>query len=179
MGTRKENRRFETYIPRLHGYAMSLAGDRGDAHDLVQESALNALKATRVPEDEPAYRAWLFTILRNAWHNQNRRRNRRADVLENDAELDDIGPVGWSQDDSLISSLSVRLCLAKLSSPHREVLGLVDVSGFTYAEAAKILGVPIGTVMSRVCRARDLMLHHLSKGNVYSLRAERHRREGP
>lgn len=178
MGPRKQKRRFEAYIPRLHGYAMSLAGDQGDAHDLVQESALNALKATRVPEDEPAYRAWLFTILRNAWHNQNRRRNRRADVLEHNAELEEIGPGGWNQDDSLISGLTVRLCLAKLSTPHRDVLGLVDVCGFTYAETAQILAVPIGTVMSRVCRARDLMLRYLSKGNVYSLRAERRRREG-
>ncbi len=176
MDRRNVKQRIEAYIPRLYGYAMSLAGDSGDSNDLVQECALKALRAERVPKDEPAYRAWLFTILRNAWHDQNRRRNRRADVLDHDAELEEIGPAAWSHDVSLISTLTVRICMAKLPPRHREILGLVDVSGFTYSEAAEMLGVPVGTVMSRVSRARDNLLGHLAAGNVRSFPAATRRR---
>ncbi len=177
MNRRNIKQRIETYIPRLYGYAMSLAGDPGDSHDLVQECALKAIRAERVPVDEPAYRAWLFTILRNAWHDQNRRRNRRADVLDHDAEIEEIGPPAWGHDVSLISTLTVRLCLSRLPPRHREILGLVDVSGFTYSEAAAMLGVPVGTVMSRVSRARDNLLGHLAAGNVHSFQAAARRRQ--
>lgn len=176
MGVRSDRRRMENYIPRLYGYAFSLAGDVHDAHDLVQETAVKALKSVRVPEDEPAYRAWLFKILRNTWLDVVRRRNRRLAVVENDPHYADIGPCAWTHDDSLISSLAVRRCLNKMSPLHREVLGLVDVSGFSYGEAAAILDVPVGTVTSRIARARSAMLAHLANGNVYQFPTDRRMR---
>jgi len=62
-----ERPRIEAYLRRLYGYAVSLAGNHHQAEDLVQECALRALTAKNVPGDEPAYRAWLFRILRNAF----------------------------------------------------------------------------------------------------------------
>jgi RNA polymerase sigma-70 factor (ECF subfamily) len=167
MGVRGDRQRIENYIPRLYGYAFSLCGDVHDAHDLVQETAVKALKSSRVPDDEPAYRAWLFKILRNAWLDMVRRRSRRLAVVEHSSDYEEIGTPVWAHDDSLISSLTVKRCLTKLSPAHREVLGLVDVSGFSYSEAAVILDVPVGTVTSRVTRARSAMLVHLASGNVH------------
>lgn len=177
MGVRRGRRRIEDYVPRLYGYAFSLSGDVHDSHDLVQETAVKALKSARVPEDEPAYRAWLFTILRNSWLDLVRRRSRRLEVRGDDADYAGIGTPVWAHDDSLISTLTVKLCLTKLSPAHREVLGLVDVSGFSYGEAAEILEVPVGTVTSRVARARNAMLEHLANGNIHRFPEER-RREG-
>ena len=177
MGGRSNRRRIENYIPRLYGYAFSLSGDVHDAHDLVQETAVKALKSLRVPEDEPAYRAWLFKILRNAWFDVVRRRSRRLAVVDSGTDYESIGTPVWAHDDSLISSLTVKLCLTKLSPAHREVLGLVDVSGFSYGEAAVILDVPVGTVTSRVARARSAMLAHLASGNVHQFPMDRQRQE--
>jgi RNA polymerase sigma-70 factor (ECF subfamily) len=176
MGAGGKGRRVEEYVPRLYGYAVSLSGDHHDAHDLVQETALKALRASRVPEDEPAFRAWLFVILRNAWLDMVRRRGRRAAVQETQSDREQAGGQTWLHDDSLISTLTVRLSLARLSAEHRDVLGLVDVAGFSYAEAAEILGIPAGTVMSRVARARDGLLKHIESGNVVNFPVQhRHR----
>jgi len=176
MGGRNDRRRIESYIPRLYGYGFSLSGDVHDAHDLVQETAVKALNSIRVPADEPAYRAWLFKILRNTWLDTIRRRNRRLAVVENDLTCADRATSAWTCDDSLISSLTVRLCLTKMSPAHREVLGLVDISGFSYGEAAAILDVPVGTVTSRVARARSAMLAQLASGNVHRLPTDRRMR---
>ena len=177
MGIRSGRQRIENYIPRLYGYAFSLSGDVHDAHDLVQETAVRALNAARVPDAEPAYRAWLFKILRNVWLDTVRRRSRRLAVVEYDPDYEEIGTPVWAHDDSLISSLTVKLCLTKLSPAHREVLGLVDVSGFSYGEAAAILDVPVGTVTSRVTRARNAMLGHLASSNVHQFPAPPQRQE--
>ena len=177
MSARAGRRRIEDYVPRLYGYALSLSGDVHDSHDLVQETVVKALKSARVPEDEPAYRAWLFTILRNSWFDVIRRRSRRAEVGGGDADYACIDAQVWAHDDSLISTLTVKHCLTKLSPAHREVLGLVDVSGFSYGEAAEILEVPVGTVTSRVARARNAMLEHLASGNIHRFPAESRRQE--
>lgn len=175
MGTGRNRRCVGDYIPRLYGYAVSLSGDRHDAHDLVQETALKALKANRIPDDEPAFRAWLFVILRNAWFDQIRRRGRRSQFHDSDANYENIGGETWLHDDSLISTLTVKLSLARLSPDHRDVLGLVDVSGFSYTEAAEILGIPAGTVMSRVTRARNALMKQLESGNVVNFPVEKRR----
>ena len=77
-----ERARIEVYLTRLYGYVLSLAGDHHQAEDLVQESAMRALSATNIPGDEPAYRAWLFRILRNAFIDQTRRRKTVAMAAE-------------------------------------------------------------------------------------------------
>ena len=97
--------------------------------------------------------------------------------MENDPDYEAIGTPVWAHDDSLISSLTVKRCLTKLSPAHREVLGLVDVSGFSYSEAAVILDVPVGTVTSRVTRARNAMLAHLASGNVHQFPTNRRMQE--
>ena len=158
----------EGHLGRLFGYALSLANDREQARDLVQECALKALSAIRVPRDEAAYRAWLFRILRNAFLDHRRRAGRLGPTVEFDEAEIANGEV-WRGDDRLISTLTVRLSMAKLSPAHREVLAAVDIAGFSYAETADFLGVPVGTVMSRLSRARLALLHAIGEGKVRPL----------
>lgn len=163
---RRRQERIEPYLDRLYGFALSLAGSPDDAEDLVQECGVRALAARRAPRDEPAYRAWLFTILRNAFLDRLRRRS-EIPVEEPEAE---VPPLDWSaiarEEQRLVNVLTVRAGLARLPLAQREIIALVDIAGFSYAEAAAQLGVPVGTVMSRLSRARQALLARMQTGAV-------------
>jgi len=162
-----ERARIEVYLPRLYGYALSLAGDHHQAEDLVQESALRALSAGNIPGAEPAYRAWLFRILRNAFIDQTRRRKTVAMAAEDKIFLPETE--FWQGDERFITVLTVKLEMAKLPRHQREIIALIDIVGFSYAEAAKLLDVPVGTVMSRISRARRMLLEAIGASNVHLL----------
>lgn len=162
-----ERDRLLDYLPRLYGYAVSLCGDRHQAEDLVQDCALRALAAKRRPGDEAAYRSWLFNILRNTFIDKlRRRRTREAHVR---SEFLALEMEFWRGDERLITGLTVKMELAKLPRTHREIIALIDIAGFRYAEAAELLGVPPGTVMSRISRARRLLLEAVGSSNVHEL----------
>ncbi len=114
------------YLSRLYGYAYSLTSDRDAARELVQDCAVRALQAWRVPADEPAFRAWLFTILRNLSHDRYRRAGRSPEVGFDEF---DEAVTGWEHDDRLINTLTVRAGMEKLTAEHREILGLIDIAG--------------------------------------------------
>ncbi len=163
--------RLERYLDRLFGFAVSLAGEREVARELVQDCAVKALSARRVPVDEPAYRAWLFRILRNRFIDRLRQRERRPPLLALDddgaADIADLRPfAGGPGDQPLINTLTVRLAMERLSSREREILALIDIAGLTYGEAAAVLDVPPGTVMSRISRARHALLVVLDESNI-------------
>jgi len=169
-----ERKRIEGYLRRLYGYAFSLAGCPHQAEDLVQDCALRALKARKTPRDEPAYRAWLFRILRNAFLDQ----VRHAKTVAAAAEDENFSPETeyWRGDERLITVLTVRTEMAKLPRAQREILALIDIAGLSYAEAAGVLGVPLGTVMSRTSRARRRLLDTIGASNVHEFSLERKRR---
>lgn len=163
-----KRQRIEAYLDRLFGYAFSLTKDRDSAQDLVQNCVLKSLSAQRMPIDEPAYRAWLFKILRNTFRDDMRRQRSGAAVFE---ELDEshggnrnntLDSNVSSVDQRLIDTLAVRRGLMQMSLEHREVLVVVDMAGFSYKEAACLLQVPVGTVMSRLSRARQALLQALT-----------------
>ncbi len=168
-------RRVERHAARLFGYALSLTNDRDDAADLLHDGIVKALSARSTPSDERALRAWLFRILRNTFIDQQRRRAREgAESIPAYGEAVESGEDAplqwtWNHDDALISALTVRLALRRLSVRHREVIALVDIAGFTYEEAAKILEIPRGTVMSRLSRARMALLAVIGETNVHPL----------
>lgn len=164
----RKHRRIEPYLDRLYRFAVSLAREEEAARELVQLTALKALSARSVPRDEPAYRAWLFRILRNAFYDELRRGRRAAEIFE---EMPDEPPAMeyWGGDERLINATSVRIALGQLSAGHREILALIDLAGFSYREAAETLEVPVGTVMSRISRARDKLLEALGESNVRAL----------
>jgi RNA polymerase sigma-70 factor, ECF subfamily len=138
--------------------ARRLTRDAADAEDLVQDTLVRAFRA--IDRFDGRYpRAWLLTILRNT--HVNRLRKRRPDLLEDELaqRLPARGADGredGTSERALHGSFDplVRNALAALSANHRAVIALVDLDGLTYQEAAEMLEVPVGTVMSRLHRAR-------------------------
>jgi len=148
--------------PRLFGYAVSLTADPDRARDLIQQCALQALSALRQPDQPPAIRAWLFRIMRNIWID-----GRRHDALPPPADAPQAELLEpWHFDDRLIVGLTVRQGLARLAPAQREIIELVDIAGFSYTEAGSILDIPVGTVMSRLSRARLALLQAIEAGNL-------------
>lgn len=147
---------------RLFGYALALTGDADGARDLLQQSALNALASVNVPSDRKTARAWLFKIVRNAWIDQYRRQKVRT---EDDSPIPIEGGV-WGYEDRVIAEITVRQGLSKIDPIQREVIELVDLWGFRYADAATILDIPVGTVMSRLSRARLSLLEAIAGENL-------------
>lgn len=162
--------RFAPISDRLYAYGMALTRDRDAAADLFQDCVVRAISANTVPIDDRAFRAWLFAIMRNLWIDR-LRRDQRAQSFE--ALLSDDG-AGMAQmpmplEAVVVNQLAVREAFACLSLQHRDVLALIDIAGFRYEEAADMLGVPKGTVMSRVSRARQALLALLADDRVVEL----------
>jgi RNA polymerase sigma-70 factor (ECF subfamily) len=151
-------------LPRLFAFARTMLGEADAARDLVQEAASRALAARRVPEDAPAYRAWLFRIVRNAALDELRRQRR---------PMPDVAPSPnlWSFDDARIAKITVEQGLAVLPPAHREIISLIDIAGFSYGEAAEMLELPVGTIMSRIARARSALLAAIDASSVRPLKS--------
>jgi RNA polymerase sigma-70 factor (ECF subfamily) len=154
-----------TLLPRLVAFARTMVSDPDTARDLVQEAAARALAARRVPADKPAYRAWMFRIVRNAALDA----LRRSDVRSSSPPPPEIDL--WRFDDAHIAKITVEQGLASLEVSQREIIALIDIAGFTYAEAAEMLRVPIGTVMSRISRARAALLAAIEAGAIRPLKS--------
>ncbi len=157
----------EPQIPALRRYARGLTGDADAADDLVQdclERALSRWGLFRVGED---LRPWLFTILRNLHLDRLRRDRRRGRDVDLDAA--DLPAQAADQD----AGFGVRDALAALDllpEEQKSLLLLVGVEDLSYAEAARVLGVPVGTVMSRLARGRQRLRAILASGRPPFLR---------
>ncbi|AWN42624.1 RNA polymerase sigma factor [Methylobacterium durans] len=143
--------------PRLFGYALKLTREPEAARDLMQQSALQALSARAAPTEERAALAYLFRVVRHAWID----RIRRAAVREPSGQVEAC-PVPAATDDRLIDAIAVRQAFERLDAPCRRVVACVDVEGLSYRETAEALGIPVGTVMSRLHRARRRMLAQIA-----------------
>jgi RNA polymerase sigma-70 factor (ECF subfamily) len=145
----------ETLLPRLRRFAHALAGDRDEGDDLVQAACAKALAALHQFTPGTRLDAWMFTIIRTGFLDRARSRSRRPTVSDPDVveALSDGGVGARSAEDRLMLA-RVRAAMAQLPEDQRAVLALVAIEGFGYREAAEILGVPLGTVMSRLARAR-------------------------
>jgi RNA polymerase sigma-70 factor (ECF subfamily) len=153
-------------LPRLVAFARTIVGNPETARDLVQEAVARALAARRVPVDQPAYRAWMFQIVRNAAIDE-LRRNRLEVAVEQAPITVDL----WRFDDAHIAKLTVERGLSGLAPAHREIIALIDIAGFSYAEAAALLGVPDGTIMSRIARAREALLAAIDASTLRVLKS--------
>jgi RNA polymerase sigma-70 factor (ECF subfamily) len=170
----KGSGRIQPYLQRLYGYALSLTHDRHQAEDLVQDCALRSLTARNIPPDDPAYRAWLFRILRNLFLDQVRHKKVAVWVAED--ENTSSGMEYWQGEERFITVLNVRLEMAKLPQAQREIIALIDFVGLSYAETAEVMEVPIGTVMSRISRARRMLLDAIGSSNVHELPVRKSKR---
>ena len=141
-------------LPRLRRFACGLTGSLADADDLVQAACLRALD--RLGQWQPGSRldSWMFRILQNLWIDQLReRRGREVAMDPEDLAERSVGDAAREQEARLALG-EVRRAVAKLPPEQRAVLMLVSVESVSYKEAAEILDIPIGTVMSRLARAR-------------------------
>jgi RNA polymerase sigma-70 factor (ECF subfamily) len=145
------------HLPRLRRYARALTGDVNRADDLVQDTLERALAKLDLWQPGSDLRAWLFTLMHNLFVNQIRVRRPQETVMED--ALDE--PVSGGQMEAL-AARDIHAALARLPEEQREVLLLVGLEQFGYAEAAQVLGVPTGTVMSRLSRARERMRQMLA-----------------
>jgi RNA polymerase sigma-70 factor (ECF subfamily) len=144
--------RVQELIPRLRRYARALTGERSAADDLVQDTLERAWKKLHLWRDGSDLRAWLFTIMHNVHVNQVRSRAASATVSLDDEAAD--APVRATQSD-MLEVRDIDSALRRLSVDQREVLLLVGLERMSYDETARALGIPIGTVMSRLSRGRE------------------------
>lgn len=141
----------EQQIPRLRRYARALTGERSAADDLVQDTLERAWSKFHLWRRGSDLRAWLFTVMHNVHVNQVRSRRNRGETLDYDTCPVEVRA---TQGDTLeIRDLDA--ALSRLPDEQREVLLLVGLEQFGYEEAARVLGIPIGTVMSRLSRGRE------------------------
>jgi len=140
-------------IPYLRRFARGLAGDRALADDLVQDTIERALTRLHLFDQNLSLRNWLFRILRNLSVSHYRTVRRRGEHIEFD-ELAMTDPLELQPQEAQSQLNDLSAGLNQLSHEQREVLLLVALEGLSYREAAEVLSLPIGTVMSRLGRAR-------------------------
>jgi RNA polymerase sigma-70 factor (ECF subfamily) len=152
---REFHRLVEREIPRLRRYARALTRDSNRADDLVQDTLLRALDKAHLWQMGTDLRAWLFTIMHNQYVNDIRRAKREQATLD----VDQVASTLAATTDPSASRQLAELdrALGHLSNGQREVVLLVGLEGMSYDEAAKILRVPIGTIRSRLARARNAL----------------------
>jgi len=137
---------------RLYRIAFSWCHDPALSSDLVQDVMQKAIRKGEQLNNEKALDAWLFTILTNCWRDYCRKQKETVEFDEQ--QIVDLVTDGQQDDERAIIISQVRSAVAKLSDDQRQVLTLVDLEGMSYSEVSKVLGIPMGTVMSRLCRAR-------------------------
>jgi RNA polymerase sigma-70 factor (ECF subfamily) len=152
------------HLGALYGFAMTLTGDQTESQDLVQETYLKAVGASKRLVPESNFKSWLFTIMRNIWLHQLRHARIGPRFIELDAE-EGIRDRPDAQMVSLrkIKQGDLHKLIESLPPLYREVLVLRYIEGFTNQQIAGILGCPTGTVMSRLARARGKLRAHLVK----------------
>lgn len=157
----------EPLIPALRRYAYALLRDHDAADDLVQDTLERALSRWRLRRPDGDLRAWLFTIQRNLFVNAWRQRQRQGPH----ASLDDVALPGTAaQQEAGLEVQNVLAALDQLPEEQKSLLLLIGVEDFSYDDAARILGLPMGTVMSRLSRGRQKLRSILETGHATLLR---------
>ena len=145
-------------VPQLHTFARSLCRDGVRADDPVQEALMRAINNIERFKPGTNLKAWLFTIVRNEHYSQLRRRKFEAQGVDTDLLPEPSVP---PDHDGKLELRDLNMALSSLSPGQRTALILVSVSGFSYEEAAAICGCAVGTIKSRVARARETLLEML------------------
>jgi len=159
----------EACIPALRRYAGALLRDRQEVDDLVHDCLVRALERLHTRRDDGNMRAWLFTILHNLFVSRTRRGKRRGTMRP----IEEVAEDAFSQragQDTHVETNELLHAMNALPQEQRSVLLLVVVEDLTYAEVAAVLGIPIGTVMSRLARARDRLARTSGRDGVPALR---------
>ena len=161
-----ENRLIE-HIPKLRRYARALYGNPGSADDLVQDTLERALIKQALWRDDSELRPWLFTLMHNIYINQIRKTCTQPFMQELDENLRDTSETPEAR----YHAQQLKYNISLLPDDHREVFLLVSLEGFSYVEVADIVGIPVGTVMSRLSRSREKLRNLLDVKKTQSLRS--------
>jgi len=156
--SRELRRQLELSRNRLYRTAYSWCHDTHLADDLVQQTLLKALQNTHQLRELSGLDAWQFRILSNCWYDHCRRRRDVQDIDETPYWHDQTPEAEHGRDEKV---KRVRDAIGALPMPQRQVITLVDLAGLSYSEVAEVLEIPVGTVMSRVCRARRTLKEYL------------------
>jgi RNA polymerase sigma-70 factor, ECF subfamily len=154
------------YIPSLRAYARGLTRQADDADDLLQETLVKAIANISKFQPGTNLRAWLFTIMRNSFLTDIRKRTR-----EKPGSKDCVSalPVAYPSHESYITGQRLFQSIAKLPPHYREILLLVVVIGESYEDTAAICGCAVGTVKSRVNRARKMVMEDLGTTDILEI----------
>lgn len=148
-------------VPKLRRFAYSLTGNRQDADDLVQAACEKALRNAEQFQEGTRLDSWMYRIVQTIWIDERRKVQRRGPAIDPaNVELSDEGRAANLPEDRMMLART-RAAMADLPEAQRAVLSLVAVEGLSYREAAEVLEVPVGTVMSRLSRAREALLPKL------------------
>jgi len=145
-------------LPRLRRFAHALSRDRADADDLTQMTIERALQSRVQWQAGTRIDAWAYRIMRNLWIDTMRSRTRKAKV---EVPPEDAETIGHDPRDGIEAGIDLKRAMAameRLPDEQREVVALILVEGFGYRETAEMLGLPIGTVSSRLVRGRNALL---------------------
>ena len=151
----------ENLLPDLRGFAWSLCQNRSLADDLVQDACMKAWTAADSLKPGSSIKPWVFQILRNEWR-QHQRRAWRTQLVDSDEIERSL--VSESNAETLADSIKATNAIYSLPEQHRDAIILILAVGMTYSEAAEVLGCSVGTIKSRLNRARQSLLTDLSHG---------------
>lgn len=149
--------RMVAVLPRLRRFAYALTGNTEHGDDLVQETCLRAL--SRVERWQPGSRldSWMYRIAQNIWLDRMRATKVRGELVDVDVVEEMPGVDGRQITESQLTLEEVDAALGRLPAEQRAVIALVCIEGVSYKDAAEVTGVPIGTIMSRLARARQAL----------------------
>lgn len=170
----KYHRQIAALRPRLYRLAYAWCHDNGLADDLVQDTLARAMSRSGQLKDEQALLGWTITILKNVWYDQ-LRRTRVHENIDDWAEV--VYAPGETPDDACGKGQMIdclRWAVSRLPMGQRQVLTLIDLEEMSYAETARVLDIPVGTVMSRLSRARGAL--KISMANQQGRRVVSHLR---
>ena len=156
-------------LPHLRAFARSLTRNRDQADDLVNDAIVRAISASNQFTPGTNFKAWIFTILRNLFYNEGRKRHSKFTSLD-DLTMNEPS-ISASQEASL-EFCDFRRAFWQLNPDQREVLILVGASGLSYEEAAAVCGCRVGTIKSRVSRARADLKRMLDDGTLATVRSD-------
>ncbi|NBE08541.1 RNA polymerase sigma factor [Paragemmobacter ruber] len=148
-------------VPKLRRFAYSLTGNRQDGDDLVQAACEKALRNAAQFQAGTRMDSWMYRIIQTLWIDDRRSHQRRGTAMDpDDADLSDEGKAASLPEDRMMLA-QTRAAMAALPEAQRTVLALVAIEGLSYRETAETLDIPVGTVMSRLSRAREALLPKL------------------
>jgi RNA polymerase sigma-70 factor (ECF subfamily) len=143
-------------LPRLRRFAAGLARNPADADDLCQMTIERALRSREQWQQGTRLDSWMYRIMRNLWIDEARARTRRSQTFVDEEQGLAVGAQGGQE--ALVALTDVDRALTRLPDEQREAVLLVMVEGWSYKEAAEIVGCPVGTLNSRLVRGRDALM---------------------